>query len=81
MGIVFIDRKYLGEGEGEIKLKPETDREWMEYYAREWKFWNRVARVLSKKDKHRLCFRRVTCEAMTRRDCMEENYKFYANKR
>ena len=53
-------------------------KEWMEYYAKEWKFWNRVVRILSKKDGHSKGYREVTKQAILKRKSIEEDYNFYA---
>lgn len=53
-------------------------KEWMEYYAKEWKFWNRVVRILSKKDGHSKGYREVTKQAILKRKIIEEDYNFYA---
>ena len=53
-------------------------KEWMEYYAKEWKFWNRVVRILSKKDGYSKDYREVTKQAILKRKIIEENYNFYA---
>ena len=53
-------------------------KEWMEYYAKEWKFWNRVVRILSKNDGHSKSYREVTKQAILKRKSMEEDYNFYA---
>lgn len=54
-------------------------KEWMEYYAKEWKFWNRVVRILSKKDGYnKEGYRKVTKQAILKRKSMEEDYNFYA---
>ena len=52
--------------------------EWMEYYAKEWKFWNRVVRILSKKDGYSKDYREVTKQAILKRKIIEEDYNFYA---
>ena len=53
-------------------------KEWMEYYAKEWKFWNRVVRILSKKDGSSKGYREVTKQAILKRKSIEEDYNFYA---
>ena len=53
-------------------------KEWMEYYAKEWKFWNRVVRILSKKDGYSKGYREVTKQAILKRKIIEEDYNFYA---
>lgn len=53
-------------------------KEWMEYYAKEWKFWNRVVRILSKKDGYSKDYREVTKQAILKRKIIEEDYNFYA---
>ena len=53
-------------------------KEWMEYYAKEWKFWNRVVRILSKKDGYSKDYREVTKQAILKRESVEEDYNFYA---
>ena len=53
-------------------------KEWMEYYAKEWKFWNRVVRILSKKDGYSKDYREVTKQAILKRKIVEEDYNFYA---
>ena len=53
-------------------------KEWMEYYAKEWKFWNRVVRILSKKDGYSKNYREVTKQAILKRKIIEEDYNFYA---
>ena len=53
-------------------------KEWMEYYAKEWRFWNRVVRILSKKDYYNKDYREVTKQAFLKRKSMEEDYNFYA---
>lgn len=53
-------------------------KEWVEYYAKEWKFWNRVVRILSKKDGHSKDYREVTKQAILKRKIIEEDYNFYA---
>ena len=53
-------------------------KEWMEYYAKEWKFWNRVVRILSKKDGDSKNYREVTKQAILKRKIIEEDYNFYA---
>lgn len=54
-------------------------KKWMEYYAKEWKFWNRVVRILSKKDGYsKEGYRKVTKQAILKRKSMEEDYNFYA---
>lgn len=53
-------------------------KEWMEYYAKEWKFWNRVVRILSKKDGYSKGYREVTKQAILKRESIEEDYNFYA---
>ena len=53
-------------------------KEWMEYYAKEWKFWNRVVRILSKNDDHSKGCREVTKQAILKRKSIEEDYNFYA---
>ena len=53
-------------------------KEWMEYYAKEWKFWNRVVRILSKKDCYSKDYREVTKQAILKRKIIEEDYNFYA---
>ena len=58
---------------GDLYLK-----EWMEYYAKEWKFWNRVVRILSKKDGYSKDYREVTKQAILKRKIVEEDYNFYA---
>ena len=58
---------------GDLYLK-----EWMEYYAKEWKFWNRVVRILSKKDGYSKDYREVTKQAILKRKIIEEDYNFYA---
>lgn len=58
---------------GDLYLK-----EWMEYYAKEWKFWNRVVRILSKKDGYSKGYREVTKQAILKRKIIEEDYNFYA---
>lgn len=59
---------------GDLDLK-----EWMEYYAKEWKFWNRVVRILSKKDGYsKEGYRKVTKQAILKRKSIEEDYNFYA---
>ena len=58
---------------GDLYLK-----EWMEYYAKEWKFWNRVVRILSKKDGYSKSYREVTKQAILKRKIIEEDYNFYA---
>ena len=55
-------------------------KEWMEYYAKEWKFWNRVVRILSKKDGHSKSYREVTKQAILKRKIIEEDYNFYARR-
>lgn len=54
-------------------------KEWMEYYAKEWRFWNRVVRILSKKDGYNKegC-RKVTKQAILKRKSIEEDYNFYS---
>lgn len=52
-------------------------KEWMEYYAKEWKFWNRVVRILSKKDGYSKSYREVTKQAILKRRIVEEDYNFY----
>ena len=58
---------------GDLYLK-----EWMEYYTKEWKFWNRVVRILSKKDSYSKGYREVTKQAILKRKIIEEDYNFYA---
>ena len=53
-------------------------KEWMEYYAKEWKFWNKVVRILSKKDGYSKDYRKVTKQAILKRKIIEEGYNFYA---
>lgn len=53
-------------------------KELMEYYAKEWKFWNRVVRILSKKDGYSKDYREVTKQAILKRKIIEEDYNFYA---
>ena len=53
-------------------------KEWMEYYAKEWKFWNRVVRILSKKDGYSKSNREVNKQAIVKRKMIEEDYNFYA---
>ena len=53
-------------------------KEWMEYYAKEWKFWNKVVRILSKKDGYSKDYREVTKQAILKRKIIEEDYNFYA---
>lgn len=53
-------------------------KEWMEYYAKECKFWNRVVRILSKKDGYSKDYREVTKQAILKRKIIEEDYNFYA---
>ena len=53
-------------------------KEWMEYYAKEWKFWNRVVRILSKKDGYSKDYREVTKQVILKRKIIEEDYNFYA---
>lgn len=53
-------------------------KEWMKYYAKEWKFWNRVVRILSKKDGYSKGYREVTKQAILKRKIIEEDYNFYA---
>ena len=58
---------------GDLYLK-----EWMEYYAKEWKFWKMVVRILSKKDGYSKDYREVTKQAILKRKIIEEDYNFYA---
>lgn len=53
-------------------------KEWMEYYAKEWNFWNRVVRILSKKDDYSKGYREVTKQTILKRKIIEEDYNFYA---
>ena len=53
-------------------------KEWMGYYAKEWKFWNRVVRILSKNDGYSKGYREVTKQAILKRKIIEEDYNFYA---